>query len=113
MAVGTGKVEGGISTLGHEKQNDCMTIDYPVNPEHPETSRTACEPFTPKSEQFQIYPAASPENITSHNMKSFGFRSLLREQMIVPQILIHHLYISLYKVRRMYVFNLGVKGLNL
>ena len=30
-------------------------------------------PFTPKSDQFQISPAASPENITSHSMENMTY----------------------------------------
>ena len=42
-------------------------------------------PFTTKSDQFQISPAASPE--ISHSMESLSFRSLLRWKMITPSTL--------------------------
>ena len=46
-------------------------------------------------------------------MKNLAFHRLLRLKMIIlHQLSVHHLYISLQKVGRMYFFsNLGVKGL--
>ena len=52
-------------------------------------------------------------NITSHSMKNLAFHSLLRCKMIVLPTLTTLSYKFLFrKVGRMYVLNLGVKGLN-
>ena len=97
-------------------------------------------PLTPKSDQFQISPAASPEilhhkvwrnwlfitysderwlynqlycitrNITPQSMKKLAFYNLLRWKMIVQPIILHHSYLSLFKVARMCFLNLGVKN---
>ena len=46
-------------------------------------------------------------------MENLAFHSLLRWKMIILyQFSLPHLYIALYKVGRMYFWNLGVKGLN-
>ena len=42
--------------------------------------------FTPKSDQFQISPVASPE-ILQHIMKNMAFHSLLRWKMIIQSTL--------------------------
>ena len=53
-------------------------------------------PFTPKSDQLQNSPAASPEILSSHSMKNLAFHLLLRWKMIILPILsLPHLYISL------------------
>ena len=45
-------------------------------------------PFAPKSDQFQIYPAASPETcVTSHSMENLAFHILLRSKIIILPIL--------------------------
>ena len=44
--------------------------------------RNFLSPFTPKNDQYQIYPAVSP-NITPHSMKNWDFHSLLRWKMIL------------------------------
>ena len=36
---------------------------------------------SPKSDQFQMSPAASPDNITSHSMKNSAFHQLLRWEL--------------------------------
>ena len=43
-------------------------------------------PLTPKSDQSQISPAASPQ-IFHHSMKNLAFHSLLRQKMIILPIL--------------------------
>ena len=69
-------------------------------------------PPTPKSDQFQISPAASPE-ILSHSMKKLAFQNLPRRKMIMPPYPHYLIYTLIFrKVGRMYFLNLGVKGLN-
>ena len=59
-------------------------------------------PFTPKSDQFQISRAASPEIQEPHAIKNLAFHSLLRWKMIILPILTTPLiYFSLYKIGRM------------
>ena len=55
------------------------------------------QPFTPKSDQYEISPTASRSNMTSHSMENLAFHSLLRWKMIVLyyQFSQPHLYISL------------------
>ena len=60
-------------------------------------------PFTPKSDQCPISPAASPE--TSHAEVKNSDEIWLCHQFLLP-----HLYISLSLVGIMYLLNLGVKG---
>ena len=38
-------------------------------------------PFNPKSDRYQISPAASPHIVSSHSMKNLAFQSLLRWKM--------------------------------
>ena len=45
-------------------------------------------PSTPKSDQFQISPAASPRNITSFSRKNVDFHSSFRLEMIILPVLI-------------------------
>ena len=96
-------------------------------------------PFTPKSDQFQVSPAASPEilhhtiwrtwlfiqNITAWNrlwsscesceIKSLPFWSqscpLHSDERLYPPFSLHHSYITLYKVGRVYFLSLTGKGL--
>ena len=44
-------------------------------------------PFTPKSDQVQISPVASPSKITSHSKENVAFHSLLRWKTIILPIL--------------------------
>ena len=44
-------------------------------------------PFTPKSDKYQISPAASPKIYTSHSTQNLAFRSLLKWKMIILPIL--------------------------
>ena len=59
-------------------------------------------PVTPKSDQVQISPAASPGNITSYGTKNLAFHSLLRLKDDYYQFSLHYLCIS---VGRMYFFS--------
>ena len=68
-------------------------------------------PFTPKSEQFQISSAASPE-ISHHTVwRTWLFIDYSDERWLHYQFAVPHLCIWLIKVGRMYFSNLGVKGL--
>ena len=68
--------------------------------------------FTPKSDQFQISPAAAPATLHQNSVKNLDFHSLFRRKMIILPILTTSLiYISLWKVGIMYHLSLGVKGL--
>ena len=60
----------------------------------------------PRVINFQISPAASPGNITSHSIGELGFHSWLRWKMNITPIPTTSL---LYKVARMYFLNLGLK----
>ena len=60
----------------------------------------------------QISPASLTRNITSHNMKNLAIHSLLRWKMIILPILTTSLTCT-FLVGRMYLLNLGVKGLTL
>ena len=53
----------------------------------------------------------SCRNITSNTMKNLAFHSLLRRN-IYFRFSLHHLYISISKVGRMYIFELGSERLN-
>ena len=57
---------------------------------------TEINPFTPKSDQCQISPAASQET-TLHSMKSLAFHSLLSWQIINYQFSLHHVYAFVFK----------------
>ena len=52
-----------------------------------EVRPTDINPSTPKSDQFQIPPAASPGIHTSHSMEKFGFHTLLTSMIIMLPIL--------------------------
>ena len=68
-------------------------------------------PFTPKSDQFQISPAASPE-ISHHTVwRTWISIAFSDERWFYYQFSLHHPYISFQKVGRMYFLNLEVKGL--
>ena len=68
-------------------------------------------PFTPKSDQCQISPAASPE-ISYHTVwRTWLFIAYSDERWLSYQFSRPHLCIALWKVGRMHFFNLGVKGL--
>ena len=67
-------------------------------------------PFTPKSDQFQISPAASPRTLHD-SVKNLAFHSFQMKMIILPKFLPPHLYISLQMVGKMYFLNWGVKGL--
>ena len=70
-------------------------------------------PFTPKSDQFQISPAASPEILHHTVWRTWLFTAYSDERWLHHQLSLLFLYISLEKVGRMYEFDLmGVKGLN-
>ena len=66
--------------------------------------------FTPKSDQFQISPAASPETLHHTVWRTWFFITYSDEGYY--QFSLPHWCISLQKVGRMYILNLGVKGLN-
>ena len=68
------------------------------------------EPFTPKSDQFQICPAASPK-ISSHKVWKTCFSKLTQlKDHLLPILTTSH--ISLFKkVGRMYFLNLEIKGI--
>ena len=73
-------------------------------------------PFTPKSDQLSsVSPCSLIRNsITSHSMKNLAFHSLLRWKMFNTTRDSHYLSNTFLfrKVGRMYVLNLGIKGLN-
>ena len=66
------------------------------------------DPFTPKSEQFQMSPSASPEMlyITSPSM-NLTFHSFSDDRWSYYQFSLPHLYISLEKSEKTYFWNLG------
>ena len=66
-------------------------------------------PFTPKIDQFQISPAASPEIIHHTLWRSWLFIGYPDERWLYYQSSLPHLYISL----KMYFLNLGVHQLSL
>ena len=75
---------------------------------------SSLKPPTPKSDQFQISPAASPE-ILYHTVWRTWLFMAYAERWLYYQFSLHHLYISLQTVGRMYFLNslgVGVKGLN-
>ena len=60
------------------------------------SSSSIINPFTPKTDQFQISPVASPEIITSHSVETWLFIAYSDErwlyyQFILPTSLIHFL----------------------
>ena len=65
--------------------------------------------FTPKSDQFQISPAASSEILHHTVWRTRLFIDYSDERWLRCQFSLHYLYIYLYKVGRMYFLNLGVK----
>ena len=71
-------------------------------------------PFTPKSDQVQISPVASPVILHHTVWRTWLFIAYSDWKMILVPVLttIPHLYISLEKVGRMYFLSLGLKGLN-
>ena len=71
---------------------------------------TLFNPFTPKSDQCQISPAASPETLYHTVWRTWLFIAYSDERWLYYQFSPPHLYI--WEVGRMYVLNLGVKGLN-
>ena len=63
--------------------------------------------YTPKTDQFQISPAALPE-ISHHTVwRTWLFIAYPDEGWLYYQFSLPHLYISLYEVGRMYSFELG------
>ena len=48
--------------------------------------------FTPKSDRYQISPAAPNGNITSHSIKNLAFRQLLRWKMIKYYQSLYHIW---------------------
>ena len=59
-------------------------------------SHLCFDPFTPKSDQYQIFPADSPE-ILSHSMENLAFHSSIRWKMIILPILTMSLIHFSYK----------------
>ena len=69
-------------------------------------------PFTPKSDQCQISPAASPEMLHHTVWRTWLFVAYLDERLLYYQFSLPRLYIYLRKVGRTYFLSLGVKGSN-
>ena len=67
--------------------------------------------FSPKSDQFQISPAASPEILHHTVWRTWLFMAYSDERWLYYQFSLPHSYISLEKVGRMYLLSLRVKGL--
>ena len=68
-------------------------------------------PFIPKSDQFQISPAASPEILHHTVWRICLFIAYSDERWSYYQFSLTRSYISLKNVGRMYFLNLGMKGL--
>ena len=74
-------------------------------------------PFTPKSDQFQIFPAALPEmaiHITQYEERGFSWLTRTEDEYTADShyLISQFYYIPLFtKVGRIYFSNLGVKGL--
>ena len=78
---GTGLIHGKYQTGNRA----IWLVDFLYQPSQ-ELSRVIIytyNPFTPKSDQFQISPAASPVTLWT-SMKNLAFHSLLRLDMIIP-----------------------------
>ena len=70
-------------------------------------------PFTLKSNQFQIFPCSLTRNIITQSMKNLVFHSLLRWKIVIlPILTTSYIHFLLRKVGRMYFLNLGVRGLS-
>ena len=67
-------------------------------------------PFTPKSDQFQIFPAASPEILHHTVRRTWLFIAYSDERWLYYQFLLPRLYICLIKVWETIPLGLGVKG---
>ena len=67
--------------------------------------------FSPKSDQFKISPAASPEILHHTVWRTWLFIAYSDERWLYYQFSLPHSYISLEKVGRMYLLILRVKGL--
>ena len=70
-------------------------------------------PFTPKSDQFQISPAASPEILQHTVWRTWRFIAYPDGKWLYYKILTASLINFSIKVGRMHYLNLGVKGLSL
>ena len=70
------------------------------------------KPFTPKSDQCPISPAASREILHYTVWRTWLFIAYSDERWLYYQFSLPYLYISIGEVRRMYFWNLGVKGLS-
>ena len=68
-------------------------------------------PFTPKSDQLQISPAASPEILHHTVWRTWVFIAYSDKRWLCYQFSLPHSYISLEEDWRMYFLSLGVKGL--
>ena len=76
---------------------------------HLHLSNILPQPFTPKSDQFQISPAVY-KNITSHSMKNLAFHNLYAdERWLHYHILTTSLTDIPLQVGRMCFLNLGMK----
>ena len=82
-----------IRTHGGEADSDLVRVTTDAAGEYRSTN-----PFTPKTDQCQISPAASPEVLHHTVMENFAFQSLLRWKMIIHVLtnlatsLIHFLF---------------------
>ena len=76
------------------------------------TQRRPFNPFTPKSDQFQISPAASPAILHHTVYKELGFswRTQMEDDYTTNSHYITYTFLF-RKVGRMYFLNLGVKGI--
>ena len=78
----------------------------------PRSASALINPFTPKSDQVQMSPAASPV-ILHHSVDNLASHSLLRLKDDYCTNSHYLIYTFLFKkVGRMYFLSLGVKGLN-
>ena len=77
------------------------------------TQAHTINPFTPKSDEYQISPAASPENTTWNSMENLAFHSLLWWKMIILPILTTSAIHTLCKGWESILFELGSERVKL
>ena len=68
-------------------------------------------PFTPKTDQYQISPTALTRNITSHSMENVAFHGLFR-WWLYYQFSLHHLHIFSLRGWKNELFELGSERVN-